>query len=103
MADEAKYTDPGGWNLSWPDWRIKAWHNERGLPWGNPFEGPEPITVSKMVPTRGMNMTVHLANEHGLREDHYMGTSVAHLLAHVHGQFRPGQGHYHAQSGRHDG
>jgi hypothetical protein len=46
-----------------------------------------------------LNITVHLANEHGVRTDPYFGSQAEHAAAHMHGRFRPGQGHYHAMPG----
>jgi hypothetical protein len=78
---------------------LKRWHNDHGLPWGATFDGPDPVTMAKMVRPGAMNLTVHLANEHGVQADRYHGTQVEHMLAHVYGRFRAGQEHYHAQPG----
>ncbi len=81
-----------------PESGMKEWHNSRGIPWGSPFSGPEPMTVSRME--FPVNLTVHLANEHGS----YTGPDAhqrvwAHMNAHVLGMFRRGQEHYHAEVG----
>ena len=80
---------------------MKKWHNDRGIPWGTQFDGPDPITICRMA--RPNNMNVHLANEHGLSAgdgDPLHGVSVAHLLAHAYVRFRAGQEHYHENPGR---
>jgi len=79
-----------------PASEMKKWHHARGIPWGTPFDGPDPVTICRMA--RPDNMNVHLANEHGASAnaaDPLHGVHLAHLLAHAYGQFRDGQGHYH--------
>jgi hypothetical protein len=77
---------------------MKRWHNERGLPWSTPYEGPDPITIRRMQPagTNQISLSVHLANEHGIdsRKALY-GDEVEHMHAHLIAQFRSGQEHYH--------
>lgn len=76
--------------------QLRKEHHEAGLPWGLQFLGPYPITVRRMARDVLSNITVHLANEHGLKtsglpEQHH----IQHLLAHLYGRFRRGQEHYH--------
>lgn len=84
-----------------PESGMKEWHNSRGIPWGTSFEGPEPKTVSRMQHPDRMNLSVHLANEHGRNPGHLdvklLGREVSHLVYHLYGIFRKGQEHYHAQ------
>jgi hypothetical protein len=80
-------------NREWVEEKgMKKWHNDRGIPWGSPYEGPDPVTVSRQRMPE--NISVHNANEHGFSdvpERQYM----EHAFAHVHGVFRKGQEHYH--------
>lgn len=82
----------------------KTWHNDRGLPWGSSFDGPGAVTMA-MMQMPGVHsgimvsLSVHLANEHGVSSDKYVGTDIEHALAHQYGRFRPGQEHYHATPG----
>lgn len=77
--------------------RMKQWHNDRGLPWGTPFEGPDPVVVSRQVMPN--NIKAHLANEHGINPDSMSAERrhVEHAFAHMYGKFQAGQGHYHAE------
>ena len=76
---------------------MAEWHNSRGIPWGPEFNGPDPVTIRKM--REPDNLTVHLANEHGTGADLRGGfdREIAHARAHMHGKFRKGQEHYHAE------
>lgn len=81
-----------------PASQMGRWHNERGLPWGERYAGPDPITISRMVPagTSRLSLSVHLANQHGIDDRKAVhGAEVEHMHAHLTGRFRPGQGHYH--------
>jgi hypothetical protein len=77
-----------------PESQMKRWHNDRGKAWGTTFEGPEPILIARMeLPG---NLTVHLANQHGLERGAVIEmTAFRHLWAHLYAQFREGQEHYH--------
>jgi hypothetical protein len=71
---------------------MKRWHNDRGMPWGSPYEGPDPVTVRRQ--RMPWNISVHLTDEHGI-EDTEERQYMEHAFAHVHGVFRKGQEHYH--------
>jgi hypothetical protein len=43
------------------------------------------------------NMSVHLANEHGANPDRWQDNYIAHLAAHLYGDFRDGSEHYHVR------
>ncbi len=75
-------------------------HHSRGIPWGPKFEGPYPITVSRMARSVLENITVHLANEHKVNSDPvpFEQRQLVHALAHMYGEFRPGQEHYHEKT-----
>jgi len=81
----------------------RRWHLDRGVPWGEHFDGPAPITMAMMqmpgVHSGIMSLSVHLANEHRATPHQDHGAEIEHMLAHLYGQFRPGQEHYHARSG----
>lgn len=77
---------------------MQKWHNDRGLPWGRTYDGPNPIIVRRMIPagTGKLSLGVHLANEHGINSDRTAhGAEVEHMHAHMIGKFQLGQGHYH--------
>ena len=77
---------------------MKKWHNERGIPWGVPYEGPDPFTVRRMAYLD--SLSVHLANEHHIDSREHRGDEQhGHQVAHTYGQFRAGQEHYHAKPG----
>lgn len=80
-----------------PASKMKAWHNSRGLPWGTTFDGPDPITVRRMVPagTSQLSITVHLANQHSVKAGEQESQDIAHMYAHLAGRFTEGQEHYH--------
>lgn len=79
-----------------PESGMKRWHQERGLPWGPLYdEGPDPVTIRLMSRKVLENITVHIANEHGIREGPFEEAQVQHMFAHLYGIFRAGQGHYH--------
>lgn len=84
-----------------PESGMQKWHNDRGLPWGREYQGPDPITVRRMVPagTSRLSLSVHVANEHGIDLDKArLGWSeVEHMYAHMTGRFRKGQEHYHGE------
>ena len=64
-----------------------------------PFVGTAPITVSRMG-TLSISLTIHLVNHHGVLGKEYYGPEERahrHLMAHLHGEFAPGQAHYHAR------
>jgi hypothetical protein len=88
-------------SLAMTDAEAKEWHNSRGLPWGTPFAGPAPKTISRMAPPDKLNQDVHLANEHGRAPDYIdvrrVGREISHALFHLYGIFREGQEHYHGQ------
>lgn len=78
-----------------PESGMQKWHNDRGLPWGTTFDGPEPVTMSRMA--RGVlgNATAHYYNEHDGADVPWEQIPFAHLIAHMYGRFRKGQAHYH--------
>lgn len=83
-----------------PESRMQKWHNDRGLPWGRSYRGPDPIVITKMVPagTDRLSISVHLANEHQLDDRKAVhGAEIEHMHAHMTGKFRPGQEHYHGE------
>lgn len=94
-------TDEAGFSLAMSPAEAKVWHNSRGIPWGTTFEGPEPKTVSRMRHPDRMNLSVHLANEHGRAPDYIdvrrTGREISHALFHLYAIFRKGQEHYHSQ------
>jgi hypothetical protein len=59
---------------------------------------PGEVKVIRAMPRPG-NMTVHLANEHGVNPDPFKDdlhrTAWVHMDAHVHGRFRDGAEHWH--------
>lgn len=73
----------------------KRWHNERGIFWGTPFSGPDPVTMAKAAWPG--NLSVHLANEHRVNSDLVPGYEQ--MAAHTEGRFSHGQEHYHAPQG----
>lgn len=82
-----------------PESGLQKWHNDRGLPWGSPYEGPEPVTIRRMVPagTSQLSISVHLANEHATDSDKALyGAEIEHMHAHLVARFRLGQEHYHS-------
>jgi hypothetical protein len=83
-----------------PAGQMQKWHNDRGLPWGAVYNGPDPITIRRMVPPQ--NLSVHLANEHGIDPDPFKGdlhrAAWVHMSAHLSGDFRRGQEHYHRKN-----
>ena len=81
-----------------PESQMKEWHNSRGLPWGTPYEGPDPITIRRMVMCQNQDLSVHLANEHDTASCP-RGTQVEHMTAHMTARFRKGQEHYHQLGG----
>jgi hypothetical protein len=86
-----------------PEAEMGRWHNDRGLPWGGQYAGPDPITIRRMVHpgVRGLSLTVHLANEHGIDSDAARrGYEIEHMHAHLVAAFRPGQEHYHGEMGQ---
>lgn len=86
-------TDPGPGRED----ELAAYRYEHGLPWGPIFRGKYPFTVSQMSRDVLGNITVHLANEHRVSPDKIPFEQLhwRHALAHVYGEFRPGQEHYH--------
>lgn len=80
-----------------PESGMQAWHNRRGLPWGRTFNGLLPKTISRMARSVLFNIPVHLGNEHGIRTEGipYEQLHIRHMMAHVYGEFRDGQEHYH--------
>lgn len=79
------------------DERHAVAHHAQGLPWGPEFHGPDPVTMSRMSRSVLHNITVHLANEHKVNPDKIPDEQRhwRHALAHMYGEFRPGQEHYH--------
>ncbi len=79
-----------------PESGLKHWHQERGMPWGPLYdEGPDPVTIRAMSRPVLENISVHLANEHGLKPAPHEEEQVQHMFAHLYAMFRSGQGHYH--------
>jgi hypothetical protein len=78
---------------------LTRWHHEHGMPWGPQYFGPEPKVMGRMSRAAMRNITVHLANEHGINRDKHPWEQhhIQHMLAHVYGQFREGQEHYHEE------
>lgn len=74
-----------------------ARHHADGLPWGPVYHGPYPVTVRRMSRRVLDNITVHLANEHRINPDPipHEQRHLRHMLAHMYGEFRGGQEHYH--------
>lgn len=80
-----------------PQSEMRKWHNDRGLPWGNVFYGPEPVTMSRMARSVLGNTSLHYYNEHGGPDVPFEQVSVMHMIAHMYGRFRKGQAHYHEE------
>lgn len=82
-----------------PESGMKRWHNDRGLPWGQTFDGPCPVTMTRMSREPMRNIRVHLANEHNdpVRGRPHELLHQAHMEDHLYGKFREGHEHYHEE------